>query len=68
MASQDPGAGDVGVRPRSMADRRRLYQFRLRSKPMCDGTSPARGGVRLLCDNLPRKVPYYHLKPIHFGH
>jgi hypothetical protein len=20
------------------------------------------------CDNPPRKLPYYHLKPIHFGH
>jgi hypothetical protein len=20
------------------------------------------------CDNPPRKIPYYHLKPIHFGH
>jgi hypothetical protein len=21
-----------------------------------------------LCDNPPRKIPYYHLKPIHFGY
>jgi hypothetical protein len=20
------------------------------------------------CDNPPRKIPYYHLRPIHFGH
>jgi hypothetical protein len=20
------------------------------------------------CDNLPRKIPYYRLRPIHFGH
>jgi hypothetical protein len=21
-----------------------------------------------LCDNSPRKIPYYRLRPIHFGH
>jgi hypothetical protein len=24
--------------------------------------------VQLWCDNLPRKIPYYRLRPIHFGH
>jgi hypothetical protein len=24
--------------------------------------------MSLPCDNPPRKIPYYHLKPIHFGH
>jgi hypothetical protein len=24
--------------------------------------------ARLLCDNPPRKIPYYRLGPIHFGH
>jgi hypothetical protein len=29
----------------------------------------SRGDLRLpLCDNPPRKIPYYRLKPIHFGH
>jgi hypothetical protein len=23
---------------------------------------------RVTCDNPPRKVPYYRLRPIHFGH
>jgi hypothetical protein len=25
-------------------------------------------GHVLSCDNPPRKVPYYRLRPIHFGH
>jgi hypothetical protein len=28
-------------------------------------TSPASAGA---CDNPPRKIPYYRLRPIHFGH
>jgi hypothetical protein len=24
--------------------------------------------IRNLCDNPPRKIPYYRLRPIHFGH
>jgi hypothetical protein len=26
------------------------------------------GAEVVLCDNPPKKIPYYHLKQIHFGH
>jgi hypothetical protein len=32
---------------------------------------PSQGGNsnrEVVCDNLPRKIPYYRLRPIHFGH
>jgi hypothetical protein len=37
MASVDPGSGKLGVRPRSIGERRRLLLLRLLSKPLCDG-------------------------------
>ena len=51
----DLGAGWIGTRSRSMEDRRWLNpifddgcQFRLHSKPVCDGIRPTRGVARLL--------------------
>jgi hypothetical protein len=29
---------------------------------------PEKQGMATICDNPPRKVPYYCLRPIHFGH
>jgi hypothetical protein len=49
----------------------------IRSAPMTEAATSSRGGVELLaddlvdpttCDNPPRKIPYYRLRPIHFGH
>jgi hypothetical protein len=31
-------------------------------------TSTAEVGETSTCDNPPRKIPYYRLRPIHFGH
>jgi hypothetical protein len=33
----------------------------------CSSRRPRSRGRRR-CDNPPRKIPYYHLRPIHFGH
>jgi hypothetical protein len=42
------------------------------SSTLESGASAIGGGVAICsggaCDNPPRKVPYYRLRPIHFGH
>jgi hypothetical protein len=30
--------------------------------------APGRPALRASCDNPPRKIPYYRLRPVHFGH
>jgi hypothetical protein len=46
---------------------RRIWAVRARSN---GGRDRGRAVDLVLgcCDNPPRKIPYYHLKPIHFGH
>jgi hypothetical protein len=39
----------------------------IRSAPMSGAATSSHGGIEL-CDNPPRKIPYYRLRPIHFGH
>jgi hypothetical protein len=38
------------------------FQMPLNSKVVCLNI------LHIFCDNPPRKIPYYRLRPIHFGH
>jgi hypothetical protein len=40
----------------------------IKEKIACAESSGMAGQREYDCDNPPRKIPYYRLRPIHFGH
>jgi hypothetical protein len=61
-------AAHPGASARRVA-RRRLLQLRRTSGwfGTSRGSSPGSSSTTS-CDNPPKKIPYYRLRPIHFGH
>jgi hypothetical protein len=65
-AEAEQGAMAVGAKP-EQEEPHSSARTSCSSGPLCYALGRRAGGGGR-CDNPPRKVPYYRLRPIHFGH